>query len=202
MSYKVLKSIHMELSTQSIDQARRELKLFREELRAKCLRLVEALAKEGAEIAKMQVISMEAVDTGELEHSIDAVFFPEERCGVVYADAPYAVYVEYGTGIVGAANPHPGIGNGSSGEVVSMGGRDGQRTTAHLGYGKSFAADQATGKATSTNSENGWVYMDRNGEFHFTMGYPSRPFMYNTLRWLEEHAPDKASEILTGGMGG
>lgn len=197
MSYKVLKTIDMELSTKSINQAIREVKHFRDELRRKCLELVRVLAQEGVEIAKMQVISMEAVDTTELEHSIDAVFFPGERCGVVFADAPYAVYVEYGTGVVGAANPHPGIREGRIDGTVSLGGKNGDVTHAHMGYGRSFAYDPESGETKSTNSSMGWVYKDRNGQFFFTMGYPSRPFMYNTLRWLEEHAPEKASEILT-----
>jgi hypothetical protein len=194
MSYKVLKSIDMDLSAQSINRAIREIQAFRDELRRKCLELVRVLAQEGVEIAKMQVISMEAVDTAELEHSIDAVFFPNERCGVVYAGAPYAVYVEYGTGVVGAANPHPG---GGIGGTVSSGGKSGNVTHAHMGYGRSFSYDNESGGTKATNSSMGWVYMDRNGQFFFTMGYPARPFMYNTLRWLEEHAPDRASEILT-----
>lgn len=197
MSYKVLKSIDMDLSVQSINHAIREVIALRDELQRKCLELVRVLAQEGVEIAKMQVISMEAVDTAELEHSIDAVFFPNERCGVVYAGAPYAVYVEYGTGVVGAANPHPGIGEGNLGGTVSAGGKNGDVTHAHMGYGRSFAYDPESGGTKATNSSMGWVYQDRNGQFFFTMGYPSRPFMYNTLRWLEEHAPERASEILT-----
>ena len=167
MSYKVLKSIDMELSTQSIRQAIREVKAFRDELKAKCMELVEALTMEGAEIAKMQVISMEAFDTGELVQSIQGMFFPGERCGFVIAEAPYAIYVEYGTGIVGEASPHP----------------------------------EAEGKYdydVHRHGAAGWVYRsDRDGKYHWTAGYVSRPFMYNTLRWLEEHAPEKASEILT-----
>jgi hypothetical protein len=197
MSYKTLKAISLELSPKSISQAIREVKAFRDELRAKCLELVRALSEEGVKIAKMQVISMDAVDTGELEHSIDAVFFPQERCGIIYADCPYAVYVEYGTGVVGAANPHPGIGEGNLGGVYSIGGKNNDKTHVHMGYGRSFSSDEETGETKSTNSSMGWVYKDRNGRFFFTRGYPSRPFLYNTLRWLEEHAPDRASEILT-----
>ena len=70
MSYKVLKTIDVELTPQSINRAIREIKKFREQLRATCWELVEALTMEGAEIAKMQVTSLDAVDTGELEQSI------------------------------------------------------------------------------------------------------------------------------------
>lgn len=196
MSYRVLKSIDMELSTQSINNAIREIRAFQEELKEKCLELVRVLADEGVKIAKMQVISMEAVDTGELERSIEAVFFPSERCGVVIAGCAYAVYVEYGTGVVAEREgPHPS-GEGP-GTVTSHGGRKGENTHAHMGYGNSVAYDSESGTTQSTHSEMGWVYKDKAGQYHFTRGFVSRPFMYNTLRMLEEMAPDKASEILT-----
>lgn len=167
MSYKVLKSIDMDLSEKSINQAIREIKSFRDELKRKCWELVEALTMEGAEVAKMQVASMEAVYTGELEQSIKGMFFPSERCGFVIAEAPYAIYVEYGTGIVGKNNPHP----------------------------------EAEGKYdydVHEHGEDGWIYKDnKDGSFRWTKGFISRPFMYNTLRWLEEAAPDRASKILT-----
>lgn len=167
MSYKVLKSIDMELSTKSIQQAINEIKAFRDELKAKCWELVQALTMEGAEVAKMQVVSLEAFDTGELEQSIQGLFFPSERCGFVIAGAPYAIYVEYGTGIVGKASPHPGAEGNYDYDVRQHG-------------------------------AEGWVYRsDKDGQFHWTAGFVSRPFMYNTLRWLEEAAPQRASEILT-----
>lgn len=167
MSYKVLKSIDMDLSTKSINQAIREIRSFRDELRRKCWELVETLTIEGAEIAKMQVTSMEAFDTGELEESIKGMFFPSERCGFVIAEAPYAIFVEYGTGIVGENNPHP-------------------------------EADGNYDYDVHQHGESGWVYKNgKDGKYYWTKGFISRPFMYNTLRWLEEAAPDRASEILT-----
>lgn len=161
-----MKSIELDLTVESINRAIREIQDFRNELREKCLELVEALMMEGVEIARMQVASMDAVYTGELEQSIQGVFFPTERCGFVMADTPYAVYVEYGTGIVGESAPHP-------------------EAQGNWNYDVNHHGIQ------------GWVYRNGNdGQFHWTMGYVSRPFMYNTLRWLEEAAPERASEIL------
>ena len=131
------------------------------------MELVKDLTMEGAEIAKMQVASLEAVYTGELEQSIQGLFMPDERCGFVIADAPYAIYVEYGTGIVGAGDPHPEA--------------DGNWNYDVKGHG-----------------QEGWFYRnDKDGKVHWTKGFISRPFMYNTLRWLEEAAPERASIILT-----
>lgn len=194
MSYKILRHIDMTLDKSSITNAINQIKQFRRELEAKCLELVKELAKEGVNIAKMQVVSMDAVDTGELERSIDAVFFPQERCGVVVADTAYAVYVEYGTGVVGAANPHPEASGAIA--IVSKAGKNGDKANAHAGYGRSFTTGE-NGNTTSTNSSMGWVYRGKDGKFHWTMGMPSRPFMYNTLRWLEEMAPEKAGEMFS-----
>ena len=167
MSYKVLKSISMDLSTKSINAAIREIKSFQLQLKETCFELVRALTMEGAEIAKMQVASMDAVFTGELEQSIKGMFFPGERCGFVIADCPYAIYVEYGTGIVGASSPHP-------------------EATGNWDYD------------VNGHGLKGWIYRsDTDGEFHWTMGYVSRPFMLNTLRWLEEAAPERMSEMLS-----
>lgn len=167
MSYKILKDISMDLSTKSIEHAIREVKAFRDQLKASCWELVKVLTMEGAEIAKMQVASMEAVFTGELEQSIQGLFFPGERCGFVIAECPYAIYVEYGTGIIGESSPHP----------------------------------EAAGKwdyDVNGHGISGWVYKsDVDGEFHWTQGFISRPFMYNTLRWLEEAAPKRMGEMLS-----
>ena len=166
MSTKILKTINLELSTQSINNAIWEIRQFRNQLRETCWELVKELTMEGAEIAKMQVASMEAVDTGYLENSIQGLFFPSERCGFVIADCPYAIYVEYGTGIIGESEPHPEAAGNWDYDVNGHG-------------------------------IKGWVYKsDKDGKFHWTQGYVSRPFMYNTLRWLEEAAPDRMSEML------
>lgn len=169
MSRKILKSISMDLSTKSINNAIMEIREFKRQLMETCKELKKVLAEEGAEIAKMQVASMEAVDTGLLEHSIHGIYDPSTGNGIVYVDksCPYAIYVEYGTGIVGAGDPHP--------EAAEVG----------------WAYD------VNQHGIKGWVYKsDKDGKYHWTQGYFSRPFMYNTLRWLEEAAPQRMSGML------
>jgi len=176
MSYKILKTIDMDLSPKSIDNAIRELKRFQTDLKKTMWELIEKLTMEGAEIAKMQVASMDAVYTGQLESSIQGLFFPSERCGFVIADTPYAIYVEYGTGAVGAGE-EPGP-NGERGEPHP-------------------AAEGNWNYDVKHHGKEGWVYLnDNDGKYHWTKGYVSRPFMYNTLRWLEEAAPERMSEML------
>lgn len=181
MSNKILKTIDMDLSTASINKAILEIQHLREGLTRTMNELVQLLMEEGVEIAKMQVVSMAAFDTGELEASIHkGAFIPEWGVGFIVADAPYAVFVEYGQGIVGAADGHPGIGDDDWHDpIVSYRGHT---------YG---------GYDSQHHGAAGWVYKsDKDGKYHWTQGYVSRPFMYNTLRWLEEAAPERMSQLL------
>ena len=189
MSSVVVKRIKLELNTESIDAAIASLNTFQEELSAKKMELIEALAKDGAEIAKQKIGEEGAVYTGDLQNSIRYEVNAKDRKGSVLAGEGlgYAPYVEYGTGVVGAGSPHPGIVSGESQPPVMT------HTTAqgetHV-YG---------GYDSQGHGGHGWNYYGRDEHYHWTAGYKSRPFMYNTLRELEKIAPDKAGEILLKG---
>lgn len=180
MSHKILKVIDMELSTKSINNAIREIKRFTKDLEDTMNELISLLMDDGVEVAKMQLVSMEAFDTGYLEESIHrGAFIPGWGVGFIEVGAPYAVFVEYGQGIIGKAAPHPGIDDEDwFNPVVSHNGK------VYSGYD------------SQGHGMDGWVYKsDKDGKFHWTAGYISRPFMYNTLRWLEEIAPERASRL-------
>jgi HK97 gp10 family phage protein len=99
--------IKMKLTTRSIEDAIKEVKERKRELNAKVVKLIKALMEAGVDIAKAQVRELGAVYTGELEESITGFFDPEAGIGIIRANAPYAVYVEFGTGVIGKSNPHP-----------------------------------------------------------------------------------------------
>ena len=101
------KKIIFGLSTKEINRAIRELGQYKKELNRKTSLLIEALTDRGVEIAKAQIRGLGAVYTGELEESITGYFNPTVQVGIIRAGAPYAIYVEFGTGIVGAGSPHP-----------------------------------------------------------------------------------------------
>jgi len=103
----VSKKIIFGLSTKEINRAIRELEQYKKELNRKTSLLIEALTDRGVEIAKAQIRELGAVYTGELEESITGYFNPTVQVGIIRAGAPYAIYVEFGTGIVGAGSPHP-----------------------------------------------------------------------------------------------
>lgn len=159
-----MRKISFGLSVKEINRAIREIEKYKAELNAKISMLIEALTDYGVEIAKVQVRSLGAWYTGELESSISGYFSPSTGVGIIKAGAPYAVYVEFGTGVVGASAPHPA----------------------------------PTGWAYDVNGhgESGWWYYNPNdGRVHWTKGMESRPFMYNTVRELEQICVSVAKEV-------
>ncbi len=63
--------------------------------------LVETLVAEGTVYAQERAPQY----TGELVNSITGTVISPDH-GIIVASAPYAKYVEYGTGVVGAGSPH------------------------------------------------------------------------------------------------
>lgn len=99
--------IKVGLDPKSIESAIKEIKKHRGGLKDKVAALIEILTEGGVEIAKAEIRQMGAIYTGELEESITGYFSPALGVGIIKTDCPYAVYVEYGTGVVGKENPHP-----------------------------------------------------------------------------------------------
>lgn len=179
MSHKTIASIEMTLDRQSINNAIRQIRHIQEQITEAMNDLIRRLAEEGVKEAKAQVVAMDAVDTGELEGSIYGYFDPESRIGYVIAGAPYAFYVEYGTGPVGEANPHPEAAQAgwqyAIGEHIKQG-------PGGLGWWYDKSSNGVTGGE---------------GNYRWTHGQPARPFMYNTMVWLEEAAEKFGRTLLS-----
>lgn len=100
-------TIKFSLNTKDINRAIRQVERFKKSFIEKCNRLVEVLTDEGTEIAKLKVAELDAVYTGELMNSIEGYYSPSLQAGIIKAGAYYAIYVEFGTGVVGSQSPHP-----------------------------------------------------------------------------------------------
>lgn len=62
-----------------------------------------------------------------------------------------------------------------------------------------FFVEYGTGIYNPDSTRNGepWVYFnDRDNKWHMTRGMPKRPFMYNTLRILEDKASTEGARII------
>lgn len=160
-----MRTITFTLNQNSIGRAIQELKQFKEDLSRALADLVKALTSEGTEIAKMEVLRLGAFDTGELADSIYGIYDESSHTGFIRAVSYYAVFVEYGTGVVGAANSHPS-------PVAGW-------TYDHNSHGEAGWVYRS----------------DRDNKFHWTKGQPSSPFMYNTMKELERLAPERIREM-------
>lgn len=86
--------------------------------------------------------------------------------GYVVSSAPHSAFCEFGTGIVGAESPHPN---------PSL-------------AGWKYDVNQ--------HGQEGWWYMGDDGEWHWTAGMPSRPYMYDTAQMLRQMVVPTAKEVL------
>lgn len=165
------------MSQSSIEQLIKELRSYQNSLEQKTRLFCERLAEIGVETAKATVYGLDAVFTGELFRSIHS----EQRSSgttvvfAVVADSEHAIYVEMGTGLVGAESPYPG------------------KLPAVYAQGKSFVELlEPFGKYEA--GTYGWFY-ERDGHIFFTEGMPSRPFMYFASLEMQENIVKIAKEV-------
>lgn len=173
------KKITITLSQKSIQDAISQIKAYQNDLTYKCQLLAEKLAEKGVEIARLQLADLDAIFTTELISSVHAEYKGSIKGGgiwAVVAGTDHAMFVEFGTGIVGKRSPYPG----KLPEGIDWQHASGQ-TIRQLADGR-----------------YGWFYQDDNGEWWFTEGMPSRPFMYYTSIQLRDIAVKTAREVFGG----
>lgn len=90
-------------SFNSIRNAKDLLIKYRDDIEYKTDLSVKQLTQIGYEY----MMSIIKFDSGELASSISWEYDKAENKGVIKVGADYAIFVEFGTGIVGANSPHP-----------------------------------------------------------------------------------------------
>lgn len=170
------KVIKVKLDPQSIANAVNELEAYRKEVERNARTLVLRLTNFGADIARIKIVSMGAYASGELLSGVSGYFSPILNAGFVRVSSDHVAFVEFGTGVVGQASPH------TNGEYLAK---------AAWGY--------ATGAKIFTTKDGkvGWIYPTDDGEFRFTEGMKSRPFMYETALELQREFPRIAKEVFS-----
>lgn len=154
----------IKLNPKDIGRVIKDIEKYKRELTEKVNLLIEKLTDYGVQVAKAQVRELGAWYTGELESSIEGYFSPSVGVGIIKAGAPYAIYVEFGTGIVGKSQPHP-------------------------------SPDDWRYDINNHGDSGWWYFNDNTGRMQWTKGMPSRPFMYNTARELENACERIAREV-------
>lgn len=173
-------NITINLSEKSIKDAIKELEEYKRKLTANSQEIAQRLAEYGVQIACAQVTSLDAVFTGELLSSIheECVDDNEEKSiWAVAADSEHAMFVEFGTGIIGASSPYPGK------------------------FPDDVTWSYASGKTIRQLADGryGWFYPADDGQWYFTEGMPSRPFMYHTANELMDMVVRVAKEVFENG---
>lgn len=184
MSRILLKTIKITLDDGSIEKAIEEIMQFKNDLANALAELARYVTEEkGPGIAKMYLAQFPAIDTGALHDSIRGEYDASNHAGTIFAgegledgygEGSYAVYVEYGTGIIGETNPHPDP-NGYAYDVNDHG-------MAGWWY----------------PSKNG-TYRPKDGggiRLAWTRGMAARPFMYNTMLELEAEVEHDGGRII------
>ena len=177
-------TIAFSLSASSVKAAIRALEDYKKDLTNKCTLLSQKLAEKGVEIAKAEIISLDAVFTSELLESIHS----EERgSGVwaVIAGTSHCTFVEFGTGQVGQSSPYPYEFPDGVSWAYNSGSTIRQAMEDIVIRGSTFV------KA----GEYYWTYIGKDGKLHITKGMPSRPFMHNTANELRSIITDTAREV-------
>lgn len=170
------------LSQKSVNKAIKELKQYKKELKNKIAMLGYRIALEGYNDVRVQIKSMDAVDTGTLLDSVYVDGAKRWRKGkaiyYVIADSEYACFVEFGSGYRGMDYPYPyEFPNGAK------------------------RWQYASGKRVTENAKiglKGWFYPDDEGGWHWTEGQPSRPFMNRAFEEMASHIDRIAKEVFNG----
>jgi hypothetical protein len=156
--------IKLKLNEDSIAQALKGVKAYQKKVESIADKLTHALTEQGVSLAQLNASYMNIYDTGELMRGIESQY--KGKVGFVVSTATHSIFCEFGTGIVGAENPHP--------EVAIAGWR----------------------YDVNNHGELGWWYPGRDGKYHWTKGMPSRPFMYDTAQMLRQMVVPLAKEAI------
>ncbi|POP31853.1 hypothetical protein C3B58_14595 [Lactonifactor longoviformis] len=161
------KKISFGLSAREIKSAQKQLRDYQKEITRKCEELAHRLADEGVILAKVKLTQFPAIDSGELLNSI--------------MDEPGAVLTNGARWIIYTGCDH----------------------AAYIEFGFGLRGEQNPHPDPSISNwkydihghgSAGWWYY-KNGDWHWSGGQPSKPFMFETGRDLRNLVPKLAKEV-------
>lgn len=155
------------LSASGFRKLAKEIRDYRKSLEDKCYEFARRLAEEGVEIAKMKVSELGAIDSGELINSITWQEDGSPKNGSRFLILTTSDHAIY----------------------VEFG-------TGIKGLRSPHPDKSIVGWKYDINEHGdaGWYYY-KDGEWHWTRGMPSRPFMYETGIELRHRINEIAREV-------
>lgn len=144
------------LSAKGFRNLAKQIREYRENLPNKCEELAYRLAEEGVAISQLKIIDFDAVFSGELLNSMNL-----EPGDIVSNGASYFIYTDCAWA-----------------QFVEFG-------TGIVGSENPHPEVNGWKYDVNEHGEKGWFYF-KDGEWHWTKGMPSRPFMYETAKELRD----------------
>ena len=172
-----MKTIDLKLSASGIRQAINELRQYKSDVDRKVTELIRELITEG-ENHVAAYIATNISATGELLRGINSTLV-NDRLGLVEVNGEYAVFVEFGTGIVGSEHQHPDV------AILSWWVYDSE---GHGNLGWWYPSEATDLNPTKYQATNGKWYA-------WTKGMPSRPFMYESAQRLRNEVMPVARRV-------
>ena len=167
--------VKTQLRTASIQRTIRHLESYKGELNTKIDHFMTFIAYEAEKYCKSICPVGLGTNGGHIRDSIKATYDPKTKIITVRAGSEWAVFVEYGTGILGKNSPHPEPGTWSY---------PGTESWVYPITEDEYDAMKSKGMAVAKNKEGQC--------FAATKGMESRPFMYETTLFIEELIHTKA----------
>lgn len=160
------------LSSKELDNLAKQMDNWAEMMDKASKKIVEDLANYGLE--KMQEIYAEAQSKYEDTTAMDFSITGTETEKTVSMSGPQALYDEFGTGTIGAENPHPiksefGLNEYNSGSTIRKAGKN----VPGIKEGDLY-----------------WTYKDEGGAVHYTQGIPAQKEGYDSLKATIKKAPE------------
>lgn len=155
--------MNIDLDTDSIEKAIKELKDYRNSIDVKMETFMQRIAQEGYELVTRNISDMGAVYSGELLSSVSEEHTP--TTAIIRVDNDHAAFVEFGTGPYGSEMGY--VGELPDGWEYNVG--------EHIG----------TYIVNGTPVVGWWYYDDVAQRMRFTEGLVSRPFMFNSAQELK-----------------
>ena len=160
----------------SLEEGIKELQVYKKRVEDRTRLLVQKLTDYGADVVRVKIVNMGAYYSGELYSGVSGYYSPSFNVGFVKVASDHAAFVEFGTGVVGQNSPH------KNSEYLSK---------------AAWSYASGTKIFTTKNGRVGWIYPTDDGEFRFTEGMESRPFMYETALELQRKCEQMAKEVFS-----
>lgn len=175
-----MKTISIELSEESIEQAIKEIEEYKRSLTKKIKILVERLASIGLQTVDTTMLSIAPVDRG--DYSVDLVYNAEGNSvqgAVIRLEGDQVLFVEFSAGILFGTDSFPSLPNNPS-------------------YGQGYGMGTYPDGKGHWDDPTGWWYIDKWGQAQHTYGVRAYAPMYQAAVAMRNQIHSIAKEVFGG----